>query len=98
MCICLNCERINTCKIYSAIEEKHEYKKTLTKFFFFAQSPILFCINCFYKNNIYKAYKIEWDIHECLSYEEKPGNWLLSLPKTLESSSYLIFDLFFNSI
>lgn len=93
MCICLNCERINNCNIFIAIEEKHKenYKRKI-KNYFFPQSPILLCINFFSKK---KSYVFEWDVNECLSYQEKGGIWLVCSSKSLELSSYLVFDIFF---
>ena len=71
--------------------------------FFFPQSAILYSllsysndINCF----------IEWDINECLSYVEKPGNWLALSLNEYESTnsnltsnvfSYLNYDILFFS-
>ena len=96
MCICLNCARINSCEMYSYIEQKHSEERDSdyneNGKLFFPQSPILFCINFFSKQNLYK---IEWDVNECLSYQEKPGNWLSLHSKSLRSSSYLSFDLIF---
>nr|QWK42107.1 hypothetical protein [Pseudochorda nagaii] len=92
MCICLNCERINNCEIYSIIEQKHNEKRKRVENIFFPQSPILLCINFFSKK---KNYLFEWDVNECLSYQEKPGKWLLLNPEILGSSSYLTFDLLF---
>lgn len=94
MCICLNCERINSCKIFVNIEEKHKesYKK-IVKNYFFPQSAILLCINFFSKK---KLYVFEWDVNECLSYQEKAGSWLSFYSKSLKLSSYLNFDIFFD--
>nr|YP_011007456.1 hypothetical protein V2496_pgp063 [Sporochnus bolleanus]WAM64885.1 hypothetical protein [Sporochnus bolleanus] len=92
MCICLNCDRLNNCAIYFIVEQKHKEKRKgqFIEKFFFPQSPILLCIN-FGKN----LYVLEWDVHECLSYQEKPGKWLSDYSKTLKSSSYLLFDSLF---
>jgi len=92
MCICLNCKRLNYCQIYSIIEKKHEEKEDLRKILFFPQSPILTCINFFSKKNLYT---IEWDVNECLSYQEKAGNWLIRDSHKLKFTSYLSFDLLF---
>ena len=93
MCICLNCERIKTCNIFFLIEQKHEEKNKRTiNNFFFPQAPILSCINFFSKK---KLYLFEWDVNECLSYQEKAGNWLSFYPKMIEPSSYLMFDILF---
>nr|YP_009182393.1 conserved hypothetical plastid protein [Costaria costata]ALF62937.1 conserved hypothetical plastid protein [Costaria costata]QWK43811.1 hypothetical protein [Costaria costata]WAM62492.1 hypothetical protein [Costaria costata] len=93
MCICLNCDRINNCEVYSIVEQKHNEKQAYKKKRqFFPQSPTLLCINFFSKNNLYL---LEWDVNECLSYQEKPGNWMLISQKNSKNSSYLSFDLLF---
>lgn len=92
MCICLNCERINSCRIFINIEEKHkESYKRIIKNYFFPQYPILLCINFFSKKDLYV---FEWDVNDCLSYQERPGMWLTFSSKSV-SSSYLVFDLVF---
>lgn len=101
MCICLNCSQINNCYTYESVALKHgEQTKSRGKIFY-PQSPILFGLSKFSKK---KSYLIEWDINQCLSYEEKPGNWLISsnlsiLNKSIcfsnPISSYLIYDLIF---
>lgn len=92
MCICLNCARINGCKVYLMIEEQHQEKTIILNKSFWPQAPILLCINFFSKKN---SYVLEWDVNECLSYQEKPGSWINSGQKSLNLSSYLIFDLLF---
>lgn len=100
MCICLNCYQINNCSIYEAIAIKHNERIKLVKRIFYPQSPILFGLNKFSKRN---PFLIEWDIHECLSYHDKPGNWLFFYNPILTNSkifynnfsSYLTYDLIF---
>ena len=96
MCICLNCGRINGCRVYFLIEKQHQELTVdidIDKYFS-PQAPILLCINFFSKKRLYL---LEWDVNECLSYEEKPGSWLGlgSEEKKLEFSSYLVFDRLF---
>nr|YP_009694333.1 hypothetical protein Scana_106 [Hapterophycus canaliculatus]AXU40750.1 hypothetical protein Scana_106 [Hapterophycus canaliculatus] len=93
MCICLNCDRINRCRVYSIIEQQHKEKMKCQTKPFSPQAPILLCINFFSKKRLYA---LEWDVSECLSYQEKPGSWLESNKKSLNFSSYLLFDLFFH--
>lgn len=93
MCICLNCGRINRCRVYFLIEKQHqEITKGIENKSFFPQAPILLCINFFSKKSLYL---LEWDVNECLSYEEKPGSWLGCQQKRLDFSSYLLFDILF---
>lgn len=92
MCICLNCGRINGCKVYFIIEQQHEETNKSLKKSFSPQAPILSCINLFSKKTISL---LEWDVNECLSYQEKPGSWMDYDQKILNFSSYLSFDLLF---
>ena len=92
MCICLNCNRINRCRIYFIIEQQHHEKIKYQTKLFSPQAPILLCINFFSKKSLYA---LEWDVNDCLSYQEKPGSWLDSNQKRLKFSSYLFFDLLF---
>nr|YP_011007602.1 hypothetical protein V2497_pgp058 [Syringoderma abyssicola]WAM65031.1 hypothetical protein [Syringoderma abyssicola] len=94
MCICLNCYHINNCSIYYTIEEKHE-KKIIGQGNFSPQSPIIICITSNSNKNIFL---LEWDVNECLSYQENPGGWLslLSTDKNPKLSSYISYDLLFS--
>nr|QWK41822.1 hypothetical protein [Protohalopteris sp.] len=98
MCICLNCYRIDNCSIYMVVALKHKEHIRTVKKMFYPQSPILFGLNKFSKIN---SFLIEWDISECLSYQDKPGNWLfssspkLTIPISYKFSSYLVYDLLF---
>ena len=85
--------------MYYNVAENHNETKEIQnrENIFFPQSAILYSLlsysntgNCF----------IEWDINECLSYVEKPGNWLpFSLNEYEHSpsnvSSYLNYDILF---
>nr|YP_010443844.1 Ycf34 [Vacuolaria virescens]UTE94731.1 Ycf34 [Vacuolaria virescens] len=72
MCICLNCKYINVCKHYNFVEKNHnELNITKTPAFFPYYS--ITTINFF---NEPKELEIEWDVVECLSFKEKPGNWV----------------------
>lgn len=73
MCICLNCKYLKQCKIYNKIEEKHNEKHISSTIpSFHPISPIIKINVCNQKQSL----DIEWDIYECLSYEEKIGEWL----------------------
>ena len=95
MCICLNCARIDGCKVYFIIEKQHREKTIFGKKSFYPQAPILLCINFFSEKT---QYFLEWDVNECLSYQESPGNWIDidCGKKNLNLSSYLMFDLLFS--
>lgn len=73
MCICLNCKYINICKQYFLIEQTHnEPNITQTPQFWPLQS--ITNINLLIQK---KAIEVELDVVECLSFKEKPGNWLV---------------------
>jgi hypothetical protein len=73
MCICLNCNYINTCKQYFFIEKNHNELNTNKNPYF---NPTQSIISINYNGNIDQLL-IEWDLEECLSFKEKPGNWLV---------------------
>lgn len=76
MCICLNCDRIISCKIYNLISKKHNENQFIISlsFVFMPQSPILQILLSSLKNGTF----IEWDVNECLSFEDNPGVWLIA--------------------
>ena len=83
MCICLNCKYLIYCNVYYLVEAKHLnnlFKKDQLQAYelvnFYAYSPILY-INSFLINT---EHKLEWDVVNCLSYNEVPGNWIYRSP------------------
>nr|YP_009296793.1 hypothetical protein Bangp_054 [Bangiopsis subsimplex]AOM66136.1 hypothetical protein Bangp_054 [Bangiopsis subsimplex]ARO90307.1 conserved hypothetical plastid protein [Bangiopsis subsimplex] len=73
MCICINCKYVNNCSIYNLVEDQHSqgHISNQKKNIF---SPYLSVININIITNI--ANRLDWDVVECLSYIEKPGEWL----------------------
>lgn len=90
MCICLNCYRISSCDIYNLVTLKHEENNRIKNIDFYAQSPILVSLNRFTTEN---SCFLEWDVHECLSYQEKPGHWLISKKRGFCSPYYLYHEI-----
>jgi len=72
MCICLNCQYISVCQQYYFIEKNH-CESNINKKPTFLPSQSITKINVLSINN---QVEVEWDIIECLSFKEKPGNWL----------------------
>lgn len=72
MCICLNCKYINVCKQYFFIEKNHKEENININAIFNPTYSII-NINFYTKSN--KLF-IEWDMLECLSFKEKPANWI----------------------
>ncbi|CAL8412494.1 unnamed protein product [Dictyota dichotoma] len=92
MCICLNCNRILSCKIYNLISEKHQ--EILLDSSFSPQSPIIQILLSSFKNGLF----FEWDVNECLSFEENPGIWIITgifSESYLYKDTYLLYDATF---
>ena len=75
MCICLNCRRLYECTIYFLIEEKHQEPHfAIHRPSYKPASPIVEINQLTKKSKV----NLEWDLVECLSFEEEPGNWLIN--------------------
>nr|QCI09136.1 hypothetical protein [Inkyuleea mariana] len=74
MCICINCRHANNCNTYYFIKQQH-YNYRLKKNTNFIPINTLIKINIIHFMN---ESKFDWDLIECLSFVEKPGNWLIS--------------------
>nr|YP_010851590.1 hypothetical protein Ycf34 [Echinothamnion hystrix]WGH14642.1 hypothetical protein Ycf34 [Echinothamnion hystrix] len=76
MCICINCRHIHRCKTYEFIEQQHNNHKIkqILNYFIPINTIIIVYINKKHVN-IY----LDWDLKECSSFVEKPGNWLTFL-------------------
>ena len=73
MCICINCRHVNKCKTYEIIQQQH-HQKIKSNEEKFVPINTLIKININQYNNVYQ---FDWDLIECLSFIEKPGQWLL---------------------
>nr|YP_009396577.1 hypothetical protein [Vertebrata australis]ARW65763.1 hypothetical protein [Vertebrata australis] len=73
MCICINCRHINKCSIYTFIKHQHySYCSSNSNKLFNPNDTIIYVsINKNQKNIL-----LDWDLKECTSFVEKPGNWL----------------------
>ena len=72
MCVCLNCSHIFNCDIYFLIEANHSKSVNHVPIQFFASSPVIIISSFLQKITI----QLEWDVVNCNSYNEKPGNWV----------------------
>ena len=72
MCICINCRHVNNCVTYRLILNQHKeiIKQTNRTFI---PSNTLIKINIVSVSNLTK---FDWDLVECLSFIEQPGEWL----------------------
>nr|YP_009394519.1 hypothetical protein [Vertebrata thuyoides]ARW63081.1 hypothetical protein [Vertebrata thuyoides] len=75
MCICINCKHINKCSTYHFIKKQHD------GFCFNKDSKLFNPPDTIISVNIYKnqtSIFLDWDLRECASFVEEPGNWLNS--------------------
>nr|YP_009497933.1 Ycf34 [Gracilaria changii]ART65197.1 Ycf34 [Gracilaria changii] len=75
MCICVNCKHVNNCVTYQLIRKQHNdrYNSHLYKNSF-VPNKTLININIIYIN---QSIYYDWDLIECLSFIETPGQWIL---------------------
>lgn len=80
MCICLNCRYIYECQTYEVIELKHSLTKEKivkeSKKNYIPYSPVIMV------NSNIKTGDIEWDVIDCLSFQESDGAWILDRVKS----------------
>uniref|UniRef100_UPI003002FDD3 Ycf34 n=1 Tax=Anunuuluaehu liula TaxID=3049639 RepID=UPI003002FDD3 len=73
MCICINCRHVHNCTTYKLIQKQHQQYKLKRNSAFI---PINTLIKININQSIYSP-KLDWDLIECLSFVEQPGNWLI---------------------
>ena len=74
MCICVNCVHVHRCNTYALIQKQHgKYSDYPLKTFIPVNTLITVSIS--QSNNMSM---FDWDLQECLSFVEKPGNWLIN--------------------
>ena len=71
MCICINCRHIGRCSTYQFIKQQHN-KLIVSENVLFNPISTIIDVNVKKKNTLTI---IDWDLTECLSFVEKPGNW-----------------------
>nr|YP_009393896.1 hypothetical protein [Polysiphonia sertularioides]ARW62458.1 hypothetical protein [Polysiphonia sertularioides] len=73
MCICINCRHMKICNIYHFIQKQHNYNKNGIE----KNSRIYFNpIDTTISVSLYTTKALlDWDLKECSSFIEKPGNW-----------------------
>jgi Hypothetical chloroplast protein Ycf34 len=71
MCICINCEYVDRCTTYHAVEEQHQQTHLTTSPNFEATEPQI--------NVNIRAHadyvEMEWDVVGCLSFSQDMGKW-----------------------
>nr|YP_010850798.1 hypothetical protein Ycf34 [Lophurella mutabilis]WGH13656.1 hypothetical protein Ycf34 [Lophurella mutabilis] len=73
MCICINCRHIEICKTYEFIKKQHKNNKIKDISNYFTPINTIITVNI---NKKYLNIYVDWDLKECSSFIEKPGNWL----------------------
>nr|YP_010338069.1 hypothetical protein MW556_pgp153 [Erythrolobus coxiae]UNJ17654.1 hypothetical protein [Erythrolobus coxiae] len=72
MCICINCIHIQACNKILIKSNENKNVKIKKEYCFNPISPVI-DVKLY---NHAKLIKIEWDLVECLSFVELPGQWL----------------------
>ncbi len=71
MCICINCEYVDRCTTYHAVEEQHQQAHLTTSPNFEATEPQ---INVNIRTHA-DCVEMEWDVVGCLSFAQNMGKW-----------------------
>lgn len=73
MCICINCRHIIKCSTYFFIKKQYlKIHNNPNRDFFYPSKTIVIVQVNKHKETI----ALDWDLKECASFAEKPGNWL----------------------
>jgi Hypothetical chloroplast protein Ycf34 len=71
MCICINCEYVDRCTTYHAVEEQHQQAHLTALPDFEATQPQ---INVNIRTHD-DGVEMEWDVVGCLSFTKNSGKW-----------------------
>ncbi len=77
MCICVNCQWVDRCKTYHAVEKQHGAKHLNKAPDVQGNEPRIHVILKTLPNN---EISIEWDVRACESFKEDNGKWLRLRP------------------
>lgn len=69
MCICVDCQYVDRCESYHAVEKQHQQPHLTHNPTFVATNPR---INVHIRNH---GQDIEWDVVACDSFQEERGRW-----------------------
>lgn len=79
MCICINCQYVDSCITYHAVEDQHQQPHLTASPTFDPQSPT---INVNIRNTADEI-QLEWDVVGCDSFLEERGKWAKLRPGEL---------------
>ncbi len=71
MCICINCEYVDRCLTYHAVEHQHQQPHLTDHPDFEAQEPQI-NVNIRTKDDYVE---MEWDVVGCASFKQDQGRW-----------------------
>jgi hypothetical protein len=79
MCICINCQYVDSCITYHAVEAQHQQPPLTESPTFDPQNP---AINVNIRNTMDEI-QMEWDVVGCDSFMESLGKWAKLRPGEL---------------
>ncbi len=79
MCICVNCQYVDRCTTYHAVEHQHQQPHLTETPDFEATEPTI-NVNIRHQGEIIE---MEWDVFGCLSFKEEKGKWARLRPGEL---------------
>ncbi len=79
MCICINCQYVDSCITYNAVEGQHQQPHLTDSPVFQPQNPT---INVNIRSSTDEI-QIEWDVVGCDSFTEETGKWAKLRPGEL---------------
>lgn len=71
MCICINCQYVDICNTYHAVETQHQQQHLTENPSFEPEKP---SINVNIRPNG-EYIEMEWDVVGCESFQEETGKW-----------------------
>jgi Hypothetical chloroplast protein Ycf34 len=71
MCICINCEYVDRCLTYNAVEHQHQQPHLSENPDFEPSEPTI-NVNIRTHDDVIE---IEWDVVGCLSFSQEIGKW-----------------------
>lgn len=79
MCICINCEYVDCCMTYHAVEEQHQQAHLTASPDFEPKEPHINVNIRTHDNGV----DMEWDVVGCLSFQPEQGKWAKLRPGEL---------------
>jgi Hypothetical chloroplast protein Ycf34 len=79
MCICINCEYVDRCMTYHAVEEQHQ-QVHLTELPNFEPKEPHINVNIRTRED---GVEMEWDVVGCMSFQQEQGKWAKLRPGEL---------------